>query len=194
MNKSPQQSYSNSNVFKSNDQISSTNSSYRNLPSPLSQPKQQTPPPPPPAVPQASNRTVNMNRPQPPPPPVPADRLSVNSRDRLMSTQQQRQLIEEQEYENQRALIEQQEYELKQQEQTQKIRELREQQYRQQQQFMQRQATASSASIRANEVSRSGSIISTPNGSSRIRKEIMVNEVNHKDVSSIFFFKSNSLN
>lgn len=64
--------------------------------------------------------------------------------------------------------------------------QIRTQQYqRQQQQNYQPRQNQQQGSIRGNETSHSGSMLSTPNGSSRLRKDIITSgDVNHKDVNN----------
>jgi len=147
-------SYRNNNI----NQTNSNNSSYRS--------NQQLPAQPP----VATNRVApNISRPQPPPPPVPADRSIVNPRERLAQQQRQRDLEEQ----------ERQEYEMQQRRQYSNRQNSQNGSYSQQ-----RQPSSGVGSIRGNEGSLSGSMISTPaGGSSRVRRD---NDVNHKDVSLNF--------
>ncbi len=171
LNHSNASSYRN-NINNSNiNQANSNNSSYRS--------NQQLPAQPP----VITNRVApNLSRPQPPPPPVPADRSLINTRERLAQQQRQRDL-EEQEYQERQRLLEEQEYEMQQRRQYSNRQNSQGTVYSQQ-----RQVANGGVSIRGNEGSRSGSMISTPaGGSSRVRRDN--NDVNHKDVSLGFLVK-----
>lgn len=143
-------------------------------------------------IPNSRNQTstpINMNQPQPPTrngqrpvPPIPADRTSINNRQPPQPTQPT-----EQEIENQRILLEQQEFALQQQKllEQQRLIEQQQQMLRLQQQSASFRSTASESSVnkemKANEVSNANSMVSTPE-TTRTRKQIVVNEINHKDV------------
>ena len=141
------------------------------------------------SVPQISSRSNTSYNSRPVVgPPVPADRSSVNSRNTAIFQQQQQQ----EEFEE----LEQQRYELQQQQklQREKMQQLRDQQQQmlrlqqQQQQSSVRQGGTASTSSMGRDGSRTASMSSTPEVM-RIRKQIVVNEVNHKDVSSMVFIK-----